>query len=90
MTTMSGTRTAEIGGLWWIAHYQDGKMTGLEEHDWHEGGGIDRTDLDQTWEDFLIKRMLTRIIGDSQAIEDFARNFLASDERKMTFKKVTT
>jgi hypothetical protein len=78
------TRTFRIGvHIWFILHYEDGKVVGLEEHDWREGGSIRLPD-GLTWEEYFVSEARSRASGEGfkDQVEVHARTFLASGEKE--------
>jgi hypothetical protein len=53
----------DMGGIWFRLHFEDGQLAALEEHDWREGGYVEKRE-DETWEDFTIRRARNRVIGE--------------------------
>lgn len=76
------TRTFSIGThIWFVLHFGvDGKMDGLEEHDWREGGSVSKPD-GYTWEDYFVQCAGGRASEEkfSNFVEQKARAFLQSN-----------
>lgn len=80
------SRRFEIGThIWFVLHYDlDGNFTGLEEHDWREGGYIIKPP-ELSIEEFFIRNVGQRAHGEEyqKTVEEAARQFLLSTEKSI-------
>jgi galactose mutarotase-like enzyme len=84
---MYTTKTFNLGTHIWFHVTLDGdKVLFIEEHDWHEGGGLPKpTGRDWTQDDFVgivLGRFTQKEVPEHDWLENKVREFLASDATK--------
>jgi hypothetical protein len=80
--------------IWFVLHFgADGKMNGLQEHDWREGGHLSSPVSPDTWEEMFIRNLRQRCTGKNEAeaksfkdiVEVAARTFMKTEDRTFRY-----
>jgi len=78
--------------IWFILHFDDqGVMTALEEHDWREGGHINKN-VGKSWEQTFVEEAVNRCSGEEYKakVRKLAEDFLVSDVKDIDISKTDT
>lgn len=73
----------DMGGIWFKLHFENGRLAALEEHDWREGGYVEKRG-DETWGDFTIRCVRSRATGKAckDRVESDIRKIIKENTRE--------